>query len=826
MAKATERTSFTKDVQGRYLCNDITEVNAWKSSGGRPFDIIIVGGGTFGAAIAEHLWFRQKQAGGGLRTLVIEAGLFTVPEHVQNTGIQGFADPAVAFSLNENAPQPEPPRNEVWGIPWKSPIPFKGLAYAVGGRSVYWGGWSPRLLDEEVTTWPAQTVADLNARYFGESSRQIGVDATNDFIFGDLHNGLRQRLFDNLGGVPAAIPLNQLPPSPLLKGGEQQSDLLDLLGLQAAGTLSADDLRNMLKLEAPLAVQARAPHAGFFPLNKFSAVPLLMKAARTAATDSNGNDGTKEFMILADTHVLSLRNAQTSAGSWRVTGVDTSNGFIELAPGGIAVIALGTLESARLALVSFDGTGVPTRPLMGKNLIAHVRSNLVFRVPRTSIPGLAATTNELQTSALFVKGRATKSNGDLLGHFHLQITASGGGNIVGSEDELFRKVPDVDFFDQLRTSTDTHVAIAIRGIGEIAAADFNNLPAHPSRVDLGSGTDEYGIRRAFVTLAASQRDNDLWAVMDATMSQVANVFANGQPLQLIQSNPDGSAAHDGLGTTHHETGTLWMGTDPTKSVTDPDGRFHHTENLYAAGPCLFPSIGSPNPMLTGIALARRTGDHVITPPAFVADPGFESLFDGITFGDWKMSTIRNQPGRDNPGRFLIRRGAFEAHPGTDLGMLWLTRPAPARYVLRLEWMMTAPDDNSGVFVAFPDPEQQNYDNAAYVGINLGFEIQIDELARPDNAPIHRTGAIYSFKGPTDGPLIVHPIGEWNGYEITIDGQDFTVALNGQVVNRFHFTGDPQSPQRGLPSTPPQPRFIGLQTHTGQVLFRRIQWKAL
>jgi len=120
-----------------------------------------------------------------MRTLVVEAGLFTVPEHVQNTGIQGFADPAVPFSLNENAPQPEAPRNEVWGIPWKSPIAFKGLAYAVGGRSVYWGGWSPRLLDAEVTTWPAVTVTDLKTRYFGESSRQIGVDDTNDFIFGN-----------------------------------------------------------------------------------------------------------------------------------------------------------------------------------------------------------------------------------------------------------------------------------------------------------------------------------------------------------------------------------------------------------------------------------------------------------------------------------------------------------------------------------------------------------------------------------------------------------------------------------------------------------------
>ena len=269
-----------------------------------------------------------------------------------------------------------------------------------------------------------------------------------------------------------------------------------------------------------------------------------------------------------------------------------------------------------------------------------------------------------------------------------------------------------------------------------------------------------------------------------------------------------------------------MGSDPAHSVTNEDGRFHYTENLYAAGPSLFPSIGSPNPMLTGVALARRSGDRMITPPPFAADAGFETLFDGTALGDWKMSTIRNQPGRDDPGTFLVRRGALEARPGTDLGLLWLTRPAPPRYVLRLQWMTTAFDDNSGIFVNFPDPTQQGYDNTAYVGVNFGFEVQIDELARPDNAPIHRTGAIYSFKGPTDGPLVVHPIGEWNDYEITVDGADFTVALNGQIVNRFHFTGDPQSPRRGLPSTPQEPRFIGLQTHTGQVLFRRLQWKAL
>jgi hypothetical protein len=31
MATMTERTSFTRDIQGRYLCIDINEVNAWKT---------------------------------------------------------------------------------------------------------------------------------------------------------------------------------------------------------------------------------------------------------------------------------------------------------------------------------------------------------------------------------------------------------------------------------------------------------------------------------------------------------------------------------------------------------------------------------------------------------------------------------------------------------------------------------------------------------------------------------------------------------------------------------------------------------------------------
>jgi hypothetical protein len=71
MALATEYTTFTRDVLGRYLCNTFDEMsvtidpNARAAAGLpprgdlRPFDFIIIGGGTFGSALAEHLWFRS-----------------------------------------------------------------------------------------------------------------------------------------------------------------------------------------------------------------------------------------------------------------------------------------------------------------------------------------------------------------------------------------------------------------------------------------------------------------------------------------------------------------------------------------------------------------------------------------------------------------------------------------------------------------------------------------------------------------------------------------------------------------------------------------------
>src|SRR5262249_35865051 len=64
---------------------------------------------------------------------------------------------------------------------------------------------------------------------------------------------------------------------------------------------------------------------------------------------------------------------------------------------------------------------------------------------------------------------------------------------------------------------------------------------------------------------------------------------------------------DPLGASHHEGGTLFMRVNEgDDSITNTFGRMHHLSNVYVAGPALFPTVGSANPSLAGLALARRT----------------------------------------------------------------------------------------------------------------------------------------------------------------------------------------------------------------------------
>ena len=59
-----QSTSFTRDVIGRYVCNGLDEAidiaNPQLHRDARPFDFIIIGGGSFGGVLASHLFQADK----------------------------------------------------------------------------------------------------------------------------------------------------------------------------------------------------------------------------------------------------------------------------------------------------------------------------------------------------------------------------------------------------------------------------------------------------------------------------------------------------------------------------------------------------------------------------------------------------------------------------------------------------------------------------------------------------------------------------------------------------------------------------------------------
>jgi type 1 glutamine amidotransferase len=180
------------------------------------------------------------------------------------------------------------------------------------------------------------------------------------------------------------------------------------------------------------------------------------------------------------------------------------------------------------------------------------------------------------------------------------------------------------------------------------------------------------------------------------------------------------------------------------------------------------------------------------------ETGYTPLYDGSTTG-WTQA---------GPGSFGNTNGTLTSSGGP--GLLWYSTKEFRSYSLKLDWMMPG-DDNSGVLIGFPagsDP------NAAQT---TGYEVQIDATDTADRT----TGSVYGVQSADlaarDSAL--NPPGEWNTYELLVEGERLQVLLNGVKINDFVNT----DPSRSLTSG-----HLGLQNQgTGEeVSFRNIRIKEL
>ncbi|WP_247702768.1 ThuA domain-containing protein [Streptomyces sp. F63] len=141
-----------------------------------------------------------------------------------------------------------------------------------------------------------------------------------------------------------------------------------------------------------------------------------------------------------------------------------------------------------------------------------------------------------------------------------------------------------------------------------------------------------------------------------------------------------------------------------------------------------------------------------------------------------------------------------------MGLLWYAERPFRSYSLKLDWRM-ADDDNSGVFVGFPASDDP------WTAVERGYEIQIDASDAPDRT----TGAVYGVQSADIAArdAALNPPGEWNTFEIRVEGERLRVRLNGVPVNDFTNTDPARSLTEG---------HIGIQNHGDgdEVSFRNIR----
>ena len=167
-----------------------------------------------------------------------------------------------------------------------------------------------------------------------------------------------------------------------------------------------------------------------------------------------------------------------------------------------------------------------------------------------------------------------------------------------------------------------------------------------------------------------------------------------------------------------------------------------------------------------------------TDGAFVLEPGFELLLNGVDLTGWHYANGPEFKAMQHAsdGRYTARDGRIVVNPGKGLAQMWTTREFPQDFHLRLQFRAGVNAD-SGIFLRKPQLQCRDYYVAGpYKDLN-------------------------NYK-PQD----------WNDIEVIVKGGVATCTCNGEELK---FPNE-------LPSTGP----IGLEADRGQMEYRRIRVKEL
>jgi len=186
---------------------------------------------------------------------------------------------------------------------------------------------------------------------------------------------------------------------------------------------------------------------------------------------------------------------------------------------------------------------------------------------------------------------------------------------------------------------------------------------------------------------------------------------------------------------------------------------------------------------------------------------FEAIFNGRDFSGWAGPT-------DN---YTVRDGALVCLP--DQGGTIYTEEEFSDFAVRLEFELPS-GGNNGLAIRYP-----GRGDAAYSAM---CELQVLD----NESPKYRELDARQYHGSVYGIVPAHrgylrPSGEWNFQEVTVQGSNIRVELNGTVildadVSRVtNYLGNSAHPGKDLKSG-----HFGFAGHNDPVAFRRVQVKRL
>jgi len=847
-----QKTTLSVDVLSRFICNTWEESTADAEG----IDVVVLGSGMYGGYCASKIYtLSQERFDRPLRVLILEAGPFLLSEHGQNIPNLNLYGPS---EIDVNSGANPGVRNTVWGVGWRSNQKFVGQAYCVGGKSIYWGGWCPRLQPEDLQKWPKDVsdyltkVSQTNPigrrpithvlkdgeRLFQKGDPlsayetveyEIGVKPTDDFIFD---------------------PVNLVEESKMkAENGTLQNDKIQaglnetlLFFLRSRSAQISNEITEILP--APLAIQTQSFISGLFSLDKYSSVPAIISCARDDHGNAKSND--LRMSIVPNAHVVKLECAESSESAVGtrlvkriIVKVNGQEKVLTISPFCQVVLAMSCIESTRLALESFSLESSLLRPpgqeLMGRNFMIHLRREIAFKIDRKKFADFVEQVwptkrlaDVLQQASMHIQCKGKH------GTYQYQLYAAVNKN--GPDANLYRMIPDLEIQTKIADGFDEKtISFVLRASGEVIGGKAATIgDPNFDYIDLAGAGDydqEFNHRRAWVQFKQpdpSHTNDAIWDDIDATARAIARALDGGQlPLDLdIQFK-------QGVGTTYHDSGTLWMGDDPSTSVTDVNGHFHHVTNAYCADQALFTTVGSANPVLTGLCLARKVADDIVSRHDKLV--GMQDG-DGLTStsldpaAGW-ISTPYN--GMIYLGNETIETRPFpQDNPVKNIGIYYLPEEL-TDFEMYVEWKAYRGFDfpNSGIILRMTDPSTIDLGNPADFKrfYSSAIEIQIDDLGKnyQEERPIkaifgdsmYKTGAVYAVKAASQwASKILAPEGNstsdryWNTYHIKVLGSDVLVHLNGKNVCQANIAG---KNTKG---------FLGFQFHTGKVQFRNFKLK--